>query len=147
MTGEAMVFHNASGQHLRAARSLNKLLVNDSVYWFVCSEQEAGYLTALLNASALAKTFRATRQSDRDFHTHPWKKVPIPRYDHTNQHHRKLASLSRKAEEVARNTLPIVDVAKQDDASNQIREAITETGIEANITLAIKHVIPSEHLL
>ena len=146
-SGDSMVIYNASGTHLRASRSLSKILVNDSLYWFVCPEQEAAYLTVLLNASALADRFRATRHSDRDFHTYLWSEVPVPRYDGDNPHHHELASLCHKAEEVAAGLLPAVAADEQDDASRKIRRALVEAGIEAEITAAVKHVIPVEHLI
>ena len=145
--GAAMVLHNASGQHLRAARSPGKVLVNDGVYWFMCPAAEAAYLIALLNARALAERFRAARQSDRDFHTHPWRKVPIPRFDPADRHHRELVGLCEEAEAVAAGVLPAVAAAAPHDASARIRRAVGEAGLEERLAAAIRHIIPSAHLI
>ena len=71
---------------MRAARvAMRDEIANDTLYhWRAGSEGEAAYLVALLNAPALGQAFVDARRSGRDFHTHFWGKVPIPRYDKNN---------------------------------------------------------------
>ncbi len=96
------VLYNASGFTLRAARVTTDTLCDSTCYWYDAdTEQEALYLTGLLNAETLQPAFRASRQSDRHFHTYFWRSVPIPRFDSANPVHRRLVEVARRAESVA----------------------------------------------
>ena len=87
----------------RAARiHAGAAVVTETLYWLTTrSDAEAGYLVALLNAVCLRRAFAESRESERDFHLHPWRKVPIPRYDAKKPMHRRLAELCASAKEVA----------------------------------------------
>ncbi len=146
-----IVFYNASGKHLRAARHTHRsttgqtLLCNDKLYWYMCNRHEAGYLVSLLNTPSLANRYRASRHSDRDFHTHLWKEVPIPKYDPNNKQHRVLSQLCDSAEHhinqlLATHTSP-------DQTKRLIRHAITTTHIGAQLNQAAQTVLPDEHFI
>lgn len=97
-----MVLYPSSGDIMRAARTQAGVAVVDStLFWQVVrSEAEAGYLVALLNARCLRRAFAESKESGRHFQLHPWRKVPIPRYDRTNAIHRRLGTLCSRAETI-----------------------------------------------
>ena len=99
----SMVLYPKSGDIMRAARTqAGGGFVDHSLYWLVAgSADEAAYLTALLNAPCLERAFAESRKSGRDFHQHPWRKVPIPKYNAGDSSHVKLARLCGRAEGVA----------------------------------------------
>ena len=105
--GKRMVLYPASADIMRAARAkAGTAVINETVYWQVVrSNDEACYLVALLNANCLRRAFAECRESGRDFHLHPWRKVPIPRYDKKNRAHRRLAELCVTAERIAARTV------------------------------------------
>ena len=74
-----MVLHPLAGDVMRAARtSPGSGFVDASLYWHRARiADEAGYLTALLNAPILRRAFFEARESGRNFHLSPWRKVPI----------------------------------------------------------------------
>ena len=141
------VAYNKSGQHLRAARSNERLIFNDACYWLPArSGAEAAYLMAVLNADALQEAYRATRKSDRDFHTHFWYSVPIPRYDGSNRLHRRLARLGERLEGIASTVRDRPDLANagQIKACKQIREALRGQGVARRLDRATSELLP-EH--
>ena len=95
-----MVLYPASGDIMRACRLCpGEAIVDFTLYRFVAaSVSEAAYLVALLNAPCLNEAFAQSRDSGRDYHQHPWRKVPIPKYDGTNPAHVALARLSVQSE-------------------------------------------------
>ncbi len=96
------VIYNAHGADLRAARISNSLLVDDTCYRYDTSSlAEARYLVGILNAGSLQQWFSATRETDRDFHTQFWLKVPVPRYSSNNSLHQKMSKLVKSAEDWA----------------------------------------------
>ena len=99
-----MVLYPTSGDIMRAARSAaGSGFVDNTLYWHDAgSETEAGYLVSLLNAPSLQRAFRESRTSGRHFHLHPWRRVPVPRYDSGDIRHARLADLCEHAEEAAR---------------------------------------------
>lgn len=101
--GRRMVLHPSSGDIMRAARTHAGIAVVDAkLYWLIVgTEAEAGYVVALLNARCLRRAFSESKESGRDFHLHPWRKVPIPKYDRKDQRHVRLAQLCALAERTA----------------------------------------------
>lgn len=141
--GEYVVY-NVAGDILYAARITN---VKQRVAWTLFSvpcatRNEVLYLTSILNADSMLPVFKSARQSDRHFSAHIWRKIPIPRYDGNNPTHRKLASLGKKAEEVARNTYnPDLSVQRM---RNNIRQRLRESGVASEIDDACRKLMP-EH--
>lgn len=101
--GRTMVVYPASGDIMRACRLFpGQVVVDATLYRLVAgSAQEAAYLVALLNAPCLNDAYVQSRQSGRDFHQHPWRSIPIRRYDGKNSDHATLARLAVKAERAA----------------------------------------------
>ena len=98
------VLYNPSGDNMYACRLDGFRFVAHGVFYVGCSStDEACYLAAILNAPSMLGAFRAARQSDRDFGSHIWRKVPIQRYDGSDQHE-QLVILAKRAERTAAAT-------------------------------------------
>lgn len=109
----------------------------------VSTEAEAAYLVAVLNAEVLQPAFRATRRSDRDFHTHFWYEVPIPRYEDHVGLHRKLAALGRQIEEAAGTVRdePPLRGAGQVKVCSEIRANLGRTGLSGRIDEGVRELL------
>ena len=126
------MLHNVSGQLLRAARAPNHLIAENCFYWWrTSSEQEAAYLVGLLNADSLQPLYRAARKSDRHFHQHIWREVPIPKFDPDDPHHVEMSVLCGRAEQVAEEVAAGIQAGGQLKMSKLIRVAIRYSGIGA----------------
>ena len=143
------VLYPKSSDIMRAARvTMQDEIANDTLYhWKAGSEEEAGYLVALLNAPGLGQAFVDARQSGRDFHTHFWAKVPIPRYDKKNRNHVALARLTVGAERLierwigdSKNTQGL----KQVGLSKRIRSLLEEQGVLGQIDAVARKILPSQ---
>ncbi len=146
-TRRTLVLYPKSGDIMRGARSqARSFVVDDTLYYFnAASAGEAGYLTALLNAPCLSRAFQESRTSGRDFHQHPWRTIPIPRYDATDEVHRDLARLCNRAERAARTWLSRQTARYgQVAASSRIRSLLDEQGVFAAIDRAAAVILP-EH--
>jgi len=88
-----LIVYNASGSHLKAAvidNEVQKVIVGSENYYYSTDlEEEAYYLSAILNAPNLSKNIRLIKSS-RHIHKRPFL-FPIPTYDQNNPIHRKLA--------------------------------------------------------
>ena len=139
------VVYNKSGSYLRAARQRGPLIVNDACYWMsVSTAAEAAYLVAVLNAEALQPAYQATRRSDRDFHTHFWHEIPIPRYEDQVGLHRKLARLGQRVEEAAgtvRDGLPLHG-AGQVKVCAEIRAELGRIELTRRIDELVRELLP-----
>ena len=130
-----LVVYNVSGTWLCAAIIKSNDIINNAMYVvFTQSKKESLFLTALLNADALQEAYQNSRKSDRDFSTYFWKEIPLPRYDHSNKLHVKLAKLATRAEKVAKSC------PKQDRKS--IREFLRNNGVAGEIDEIIKKLLP-----
>ena len=144
-----MVLYSKSGDIMRAARTLTgDGFVSDSLYWHVATtEQEAGYLVSILNAPCLRRAFAESKESGRDFHLHPWRKVPIPRFDGTNGWQVKLAELCERAEEAAKAAviegIGLFGNAGQLKLSAAVRQRLEADGIFRSIDRAAARLLPS----
>ncbi|MHA2049680.1 MAG: HsdM family class I SAM-dependent methyltransferase [Promethearchaeota archaeon] len=87
------VVYNASGSNLKAAviRYENQKIIvgSENYYYSTDSEEEAYYLSAILNSPELSKNIKLIKSS-RHIHKRPFM-FPIPTYDENNPTHRKLA--------------------------------------------------------
>ena len=128
-----VVLYNRSGSNLAAARMTTKYVVDSSLYRVrTRSTEEALFLVGILNADCMAERFRATRKSDRDFHTYLWREVPIPRFDGSDPDHARLAELALRAEQVAAGTEPTY---------KSIKGALADDGVAADIDRVVARVI------
>ena len=143
------VLYPKSSDIMRAARvAMRDEIVNDTLYhWKASSEEEAAYLVALLNAPALGQAFLDARRSGRDFHTHFWGKIPIPRFNRKNRNHVALAKLTIEAEELigewivdSTNTMAL----KQVGLSKRIRGLLEEEGILGRIDAVTRRILPKQ---
>ncbi len=148
--GTRMVLYPKSGDLMRAARTQpSNGFAEDTLYWHVASSaDEAGYLTALLNAPCLQRAFLESRESGRHFDLHPWRKVPIPRFDSNNGQHRALAELCESAEKVARDVAAEIaakfPLAQQPKLSNEVRAGLEGKGILSDIDRIAAQLLPSQ---
>lgn len=93
------VFYNKSGELLRACRGPSGLVADDKLYWYVAaSDDEALYLTGVLNAQCLQDAWRESKTSKRHFDTSPLKHVPVPAFDPASALHARIVDAAREAE-------------------------------------------------
>ena len=92
-----VVIYNASGSNLKAAVINNeeqKVIIGSENYYFSTDlEEEAYYLSAVLNAPNLSKNIKLIKSS-RHIHKRPFD-FPIPSYDENNSIHKKLAKKAK----------------------------------------------------
>ena len=116
------VFYNTSGQILRSA--VGKHPVEDRLCRLeLNTANECHYVCAMLNAKCLSLLFMQSRESDRDFHLNPLRKVPVPQYDKSNKDHAKLVSLSKRLHKQEVN---------DPDLLNQVSEIAGRVFLKAN---------------
>ena len=144
-----MVLYPTSGDIMRAARTNpGSGFVDSSLFWHVAqSEAEAGYLVALLNAPCLRQAFFESRESGRHFHLHPWRKVPLPRFDSQNPLHMELARLCDIAEEVAFGAAQDKPSASQPALSKHIRDRLAAEKISTAIDNVVAQLLPDQAVL
>ncbi len=148
--GRRMVLYPKSADIMRAARTqAGVAVVNDTLYWLTArNEAEAGYLVALLNAKCLQRAFAESKESGRDFHLHPWRKVPIPRYDRGVGSHRRLAELCAASERIADSAVA-AEVEKrpslgQPGLSKVVREAVAGSAPGQEIERIAAALLPNQ---
>ena len=101
-------------------------------------------LTVLLNTPSLKHAYTSARESGRHFHLHPWRKVPIPRYDDTSSLHRTIAGLCTQAEKIATQTLAVTRDSGQVSLSKTVRRALADNGIAAAIDEYARELLPAQ---
>ena len=147
-TQRKLVLYPKSGDIMRAARhEAGHAVVADSLYWYRArTSSEAAYLTVLLNANCLQQAYADTQESGRDFHLHPWRKMPIPRYDETKTLHKEIAALCTDAEKIAERTvneqLKATPGKRQVSLSKAVRKALAGAGIDAAIDECARQLLP-----
>ena len=109
---QTSVFYNTSGQILRSA--VGKYPVEDRLCRLpLCSVDECHYLCAMLNAKCLSLLFKMSRESDRDFHLNPLRKVPVPKFDKSDKTHTELVKLSKQLHTMAENDPVLIERVSQ----------------------------------
>ena len=104
------------------------VILDHALYQTECaSEDEAGYLTAIINSEELAiraKPFCPTNWAKkiRDFHKHGWK-LPIPRYDASDPLHLRLSELGTTAEQECQALITNNDIMSNPAGDAQSRAA------------------------
>ena len=138
------VVYPKSGDIMRASRSHGGKVVDFTLYrWVAESEEEAAFLVTLLNSAYLRVAFKQSRRSGRDFHLHPWLKVPLVRFDGANCDHRELASLARRAEAVAADFLRDHSQGMgQVGLSKRIRGELADGGLMGEIDRLVAAIMP-----
>ena len=147
-TQRKLVLHPKSGDLMRAARrQVGHVVVDHSLYWYrTHTSAEAAYLTVLLNTSCLKRAYADSRESGRDFHLQPWRKVPIPRYDKKSALHKEIAALCSRAEKVAARTvndeLRAAASKGQVALSKAVRNALADAGVGAAMDECARQLLP-----
>lgn len=141
-----IVAHVAAGDIMRAARLTNPSVIDASLHrWLADSEDEAAYLVGLLNAPTLNKTYVDARNSGRHFVNHVWTRVPIPKYDDTNESHRKMAKTTEIAEKIVEKHISNKNNAMskgQVSMSRTIRKLLDKEGISAKLNSTASEILP-----
>lgn len=135
-----VIYNTSGGDFLRAARLRDggdRCMSNRLYHWVADSENEALFLIALLNADSLQSAYQFAKKSERDFHTHFWSAVPIPKYDAKRPAHRELAKAAREAERVAAQ----VDLAPA-GAEERIRGALRASGVMERMDKVARQILP-----
>ncbi len=92
-----IVVYNASGSNLKAVvinNEAQKVIMGSENYYFTTDlEEEAYYLSAVLNSPNLSKNIKLIKSS-RHIHKRPFD-FPIPIYDEKNSIHKKLAKKAK----------------------------------------------------
>ena len=136
------VVYNGSGQLLRAARASLKQIVEHGCYYFDAeSEEEALYLCAIINAEVLQERFSDSRETDRHFDTHPWRKVPIPRFNAKKSNHKHLVKLALDAEKIAAGAINEKGTYGQIKISQEIRMQIAKSDIGKDINRTVSKIV------
>ena len=150
-TTRTLVLYPRSGDIMRAARTRSGEAVADgTLCWYQArTTKEAAYLTVLLNTSSLQHAYTSARESGRHFHLHPWRKVPIPRYDDAIPLHREIAELCAPAEKVAARIVAAkLEVAPgkghQPSLSKAVRGALANDGIGAAMDECARQLLPDQ---
>ena len=117
-------------------------------YYLRIGIDEAAYLAVLLNAPCLQSAFQESRASDRHFHLHPLRKVPIPSFDFEDPRHRELVGLCDLAEKTAQKTIDeMPENTGQIKASNLIRRELRLEGIADAIDETVRLILPSHSVM
>ena len=120
--------YTQSGQPTAAIIRDNHAIVDRKLYQTICcSEDEAQYLTAVLNSNELAARARPFCTSNwakkiRDFEKHGWK-LPIPGYDSSVDLHQHLSKLGRAAEAECQALIDKTDIMSKHPGKAQSNEA------------------------
>lgn len=144
------VVYSASGNTLAAARLDDpRQIIEHKLYWLpVRGISEARYLTAILNAPVTTELVSQYQSRGlfgaRDFDTYVWR-LPIPRYDATEDLHEKIAELSAEAELIAAD-VDIEGFGFQ-KARKLIRAALTQSGLTRMINAAVGEILQANELL
>ena len=142
-----MVLAPISGHIMRGVRIRPQLIDSTLCHFTAASADEAAFLVALLNAQGLQRAFRDACASGRDFALHPWRKVPLPRFDARNANHRELVGLTARAESAAAQVLAAQEDPErrgQKFLSARIRAGLHEEGIMADIDNYVAAILPQQ---
>ena len=145
-----IVLYPSSGDIMRAARTqMGEAVANATLYWLaVSSKEEAGYLVAILNARCLRRGFAECRESGRDFCAHPWRKMPIPRYNKKDHKHQRLAKLCTAAEQIViRKVDEVLETRPtlgQPGLSKVLRETLEDSDEGQEIEQIVARLMPAQ---
>ena len=126
--GTVRIAYTQSGQPTAAVIRDRNAIVDRKLYQTICqSEDEAHYLTAILNSDELAtraKPFCTTNWAKkiRDFEKHGWN-LPVPRHDASDQLHVRLSELGETAEQECATLIANSDIMSKPAGDAQSREA------------------------
>ena len=146
-----LVLYPTAGDLMRGARTRpGTAVIGHTLHYFWAeSAPEAAYLVALLNAPALTIAFEQARESGRHFSAHPWRKIPIPRFDADDPRHLRLVNVCVQAERLAAREIrrwrdPIV---RQIGASKRLRSLLSDTGLSTELSKAAASLLPDHAII
>ena len=146
-TYKTTVCYPGSGSNMRGARIHPQTIVNHKLYKMNAdTEEEALYLTALLNAPCLQKAFSGIRDSDRDFGSYPWSRIPISKFDSGNPRHTDLSKQALQAEiltEVYLSADPKIQKCGQQKLSKMIKKELVDKGVLQKIDQITRQILPN----
>lgn len=147
-TSPHRIAYTKGGQYLAAARIEDQRVVIDhKLYWAtVASIEEARFLTAILNSSALTQLVAPLQSrgehNPRDFDKQVWR-LPIPLYMPGEEQHQQLVELAARAEEIAEST--DVSAPKTFQAKRRlVREALAAAGVAQQIDEIVVRLLRPE---
>ena len=125
--GATRIAYTTSGRPTATIIRDNHAILDTKLYQTECqSDDEAYYLTALLNSDTLTEAAEKfmTRglYGARDFHKHGWK-LPIPRYDASDPLHARLSDLGKAAEQECKALIANSDIPAKPAGDPQSRAA------------------------
>ena len=130
---------------MRAARThVGNGVADDTLYWYQApTSAEAAYLTVLLNTNCLQHAFTSSKESGRDFHLHPWRKVPIPGTTTPSGYTgRSLRSARRR--EGRRRSAQSSQSNHQPRMSKAVRNALASDGIATAMDDCTRQLLPDQ---
>lgn len=105
----------------------------------------AAYIATLLNAPCLQLAYQQSRKSDRDFHQHFWRTVPIPQYDPDNAIHCAIAKIGVAAETAAAETVALHGPDQgQQKLPSRIRTELISRGLADRIDALVRQIVPGQ---
>jgi len=122
------VAYTTSGEPTAAIVEARGTIVESTAYQTVChSKEEAYYLIAIINSNELAKRAKPLCPTNwakeiRHFHKHGWK-LPIPRYEPSDQLHVRLCELGATAEQECHALIGQSDIMSKPAGDAQSRAA------------------------
>ncbi|RNJ76521.1 MAG: hypothetical protein EB828_02760 [Nitrosopumilus sp. D6] len=140
------VIYNNLGEKMHASVTTGDVLINDGVFYVPCdTEDEAFFLTTMLNADCMSEAICWTKESAKNFQSFMWSKIPFPRYDEKNNTHIKLSRLGKDAKKIISELITeeyikskTIERARQEARVHLIK---TETG--KNINKLIRKILPN----
>ncbi len=147
------VLYPLAGDIMRSCRiGYRSFVIPNALYY--CSfhsENEAAYLTALLNTPSLRQAFKASQSSGRNFHLQPWRCIPIPEFNPDNDLHQIMAQLTVEAEEAVSVLLTEIqgnltegqNMLGQVTLSEQIRGLLLANGITDRLNETARQILPN----
>ncbi|HLF07737.1 MAG TPA: N-6 DNA methylase [Dehalococcoidia bacterium] len=118
-------------------------VVDHKLYWAATGEDEACYLTAILN-SETARSRVAHMQSRGQWGARDFDKLmfelPIPRFDSANARHQALAAAAKEAEAIAAH-VPLAEAMHFVTARRRIRAALREDGVAQRIDALVAELL------
>ena len=143
-----VVLYPTSGDIMRASRCRpSAAIVDSSVYrWTANSADEAAYLVAILNAKCLRRAFVDAREAGRHFHLHPWRKIPIRRFNPKNPVHLNLVNICQQAEDSVQLLMEsgFNNRRGQVAQSKQIRLHLDEAGVLDQLDVLVRKILPEQ---
>jgi len=116
------------------------MIAANRLYWAaVATEDEARYLTAVLNAPVTTERVNPIR-GQRDFHKYVWS-LPIPAFESSDSQHKLLVALCAEAEQVVQATslMNLGLIA----ARSKARDALEAVGLTQRINAAVLDLLAS----